>query len=226
MKPSTKRKIPTASEVLARQAADHAPGGISAPKPPTPGTAVSAAHRPSTAVAVADQRDSVQQYLDEVAPASIVGRMVKFSKEGKFVTHDDGQAIPEDAEFVALCDQTLVGMIKFNGEGEPPDRVMGLLYDGFRMPPRESSATLIKASGPLASTSCRKIRGSIRCTWCCRTPPRWRCSRSLRRRKPVGAQSAIFSGISIACGRHTQTTARLSVFGSAVLTIPTSGSDG
>ena len=63
-----------------------------------------------------------ERYLDEVAPASIVGRMVKFSKEGKFVTHDDGKEVPEDAEFTALCDETLVGWVKFNGDGEPPDR--------------------------------------------------------------------------------------------------------
>ncbi len=38
----------------------------------------------------------------------------------------------EHDEFVALCGETLVGMVRFNGEGEPPDRVMGLLYDGFQ----------------------------------------------------------------------------------------------
>jgi hypothetical protein len=38
---------------------------------------------------------------------------------------------------VLLADQTLVGMIKFNGEGVPPDRHQGLLYDEFRVPKRE-----------------------------------------------------------------------------------------
>ena len=144
----TARKIPTAAEVLARQKSDHAPGGISAPKPPVPSTAVAVA-KTGTAVAVPDQRDSVQQYLDEVAPAAIVGRMVKFSKEGQFVTHDDGEAIPEDAEFAALCDQTLVGLIKFNGPGEPPDRIMGLLYDGFELPRRESLGDLDQSKWPI-----------------------------------------------------------------------------
>jgi hypothetical protein len=88
------------------------------------------------AVAVADTRSPIDQYLDEVAPASIVGRMIKFSKDGEFVTHDDGETVGEDGDFTALCDQTLVGWIKFNGEGEPPTRHMGLLYDGFAMPPR------------------------------------------------------------------------------------------
>jgi hypothetical protein len=146
--PKAARKIPTATEVLARQKSDHRPGGISAPKPPTSGTAVVVA-KTSTTVAVPDQRDSVEQYLDEVAPASIVGRMVKFAKDGWFITHDDGEPTPEDAEYVAHCDQTLIGRIKFNGDGAPPDRVMGLLYNGFVMPPREVLGDLDKSRWPL-----------------------------------------------------------------------------
>ena len=86
-----------------------------------------ATKRPSPAVAANDQRNSVQRYLDEVAPASIVGRMIKFGKEANSFTPDDGEPIAVDAEFVALCDQTLVGRIKFNGDGEPPDRIIGPL---------------------------------------------------------------------------------------------------
>jgi hypothetical protein len=141
MKASAKRKIPTAAEVLARQEADHMPGGVLA----KPSGAVPAK---ATVAVVPDQRDSVQQYLDEVAPASIVGRMIKFGKEGKYITHDDGEPVAEGAEFVALCDQTLVGWIKFNGDGEPPDRIMGLLYDGFQMPPRESLGDLDRSKWP------------------------------------------------------------------------------
>ena len=146
MKTTANRKIPTAAEVLARQKADHMPGGIVAK---SSGTAGMAAKRPSPAVAANDQRDLVQRYLDEVAPASIVGRMIKFGKEGQFVTPDDGEPIAVDAEFVALCDQTLVGRIKFNGDGEPPDRIMGLLYDGFVMPPRESLGDLDESQWPI-----------------------------------------------------------------------------
>ena len=46
--------------------------------------------------------------------------------------------IGDDIDFTALADQTLIGWIKFNGEGAPPDRHMGLLYDGFLMPSRDS----------------------------------------------------------------------------------------
>jgi hypothetical protein len=92
----------------------------------------------STAVAVSDGRTPQQAYLDEIAPASIVGRMAKFDIKGSvFVTPDDGEKIGDDVDLIALCDQTLVGRIKFNGEGNPPDRVMGLLYDGF-IPPADS----------------------------------------------------------------------------------------
>ena len=76
--------------------------------------------------------------MDEVAPSGIAGRLIKFDKSGKYVTSDDGSEIDEGAEFTALCDQTVVGWQRFNGPGEPPDKVMGLLYDGFVMPPREA----------------------------------------------------------------------------------------
>jgi hypothetical protein len=85
-----------------------------------------------------DNRSDVQRYLDEVAPASIVGRLIKFSKEGKFVTPDDDEPIADGVDCVVLADQTLVGWVKFNGEGQPPDRRMGLLFDNFVMPDRKT----------------------------------------------------------------------------------------
>jgi hypothetical protein len=91
-----------------------------------------------TAVAMPDSRTDVQRYLDEIAPASIVGRMIKFGKNGEFTVTDDDTVIGDDVDFVALVDQTLIGWIRFNGAGAPPDRVMGLLYDGFVMPARAS----------------------------------------------------------------------------------------
>ena len=102
-------------------------------------TAPVPAVRASAAVAVPDSRPYRDRYLDEVAPASVVGRMIKFNgKDGKFITTDDDPEVAEAVEFIALCAETLVGWVKFNGVGEPPDRMMGLLYDGFVMPPKES----------------------------------------------------------------------------------------
>ena len=98
---------------------------------------------------VPDQRDPIQEYLDAVAPSGIVGRRIKFDKDGRYVTHDDGKPVPENTEFVALCGETLVGWIKFNGKGVPPDQIMGLLYDGFQMPPRESLGDFDQSKWPL-----------------------------------------------------------------------------
>src|SRR5262249_32013666 len=137
MAASTRRKIPTVGQVLQRQKADHAPGGIAAQ---TNSNAVVPAA--GTAVAVPDTRSLVERYLDEIAPASIVGRLIKFGKEARFVTDDDGEPVAENAEFTVLTDQTLVGWIKFNGEGVPPDRCQGLLYDGFTMPARDTMGDL------------------------------------------------------------------------------------
>jgi hypothetical protein len=90
-------------------------------------------------VPVSDTRTEVQRYIDEIAPASISGRLIKFSKDGHFVTADDDEPIDENAGFIALCDETLVGWIKFYDDGEtPPDRRQGLVYDGFVMPKRET----------------------------------------------------------------------------------------
>ncbi len=92
-----------------------------------------------TAVATPDVRTNAQRYVDAIAPASIVGRLIKFGKEGSFITSDDGEPVSADADFLALCDETLVGWIKFSHEEDtPPERVMGVLYDGFLMPRRET----------------------------------------------------------------------------------------
>src|SRR5262245_18511555 len=102
----------------------------------------------STSLAVPDNQNAVQAYLSEIAPASIVGRMVKFnSKQSNFITADDDETIPEDAEFIVLADQTMIGWVKFNRDA-PPDRVMGLLYDGFIMPRRESLGDMDEADWP------------------------------------------------------------------------------
>ena len=82
------------------------------------------------------------RYLDEVAPSGIAGRLIKFNKDGDYITIDDEKEVPENAEFILLADDTLVGWIKFNGVGEAPDRQMGLLFDGYEVPARESLGDL------------------------------------------------------------------------------------
>jgi hypothetical protein len=108
---------------------------------------------PAPARAVpADGRTSVQTYIDDIAPSSIAGRMIKFGKDGKFIFAATDEVVSPDVDFVAMCDETLCGWIKFNrdaAEGTPPDRVMGLLYDNFVMPPRETLGDLNPADWPL-----------------------------------------------------------------------------
>ena len=126
-KPKVNRTPPTPGQIRAEQNAQAEKQHqqvVAAAKAPPP--------------AVIDTRTPVQAYLDEIAPASIVGRMVKFSKEGEFVTADDDEEIGDDVDFIVLADQTLIGWMRFHDDGSPPDRAMGLLYDGFVMPPRDS----------------------------------------------------------------------------------------
>lgn len=92
----------------------------------------------STAVAAPDNRTSVDRYLDDVAPATMVGRQIKSTKEHVFATADDGEPVGDDIDFIALCDQTLVGFVRFNGEGNSPDYRLGPLFDGFEPPARET----------------------------------------------------------------------------------------
>jgi hypothetical protein len=126
-------------EQAAKEKAQKAKAVATKAKAAPASTAIAPA-KPATAVAIPDNRTELQKYLDEIAPARIVGRLVRFAKEGRFIYADDETEISESAEFIALCDETLVGWIRFHRdeEGWPPDCVMGLLYDGFVMPPRAS----------------------------------------------------------------------------------------
>ena len=93
-----------------------------------------------TDVVLPDNRTPQQAYLDEIAPpSSLVGRPIKFDgKAGKWLFGDTDEEISPDTDFIPLCDEILIGWIKFNGKGEQPDRIQGLLYDGFVMPPLSS----------------------------------------------------------------------------------------
>jgi hypothetical protein len=127
-------KIPTASQKRAAEAAQ-------APLAKSKELVTTGAKVPALTPA-ADYRS---RYLDDIAPASIVGAMVKFTKDGTFVRQDTEEVISEGEDFLTPCDETLVGWVKFNGPGEPPDREMGLLHDGFIMPTRESLGDLDEA---------------------------------------------------------------------------------
>jgi hypothetical protein len=144
---TAKRTPPTPEQIIAEQKiqAEKLTNAKKAPAVALPARAANTA----VATPVPDNRTNVQRYLDEVSPASIVGRLIKFSKDGNFILADTDEPVAENAEFVALCGETLVGWIRFHNDGEtPPDRVQGLLYDGFQMPTRDTLGDLDETQWP------------------------------------------------------------------------------
>ena len=105
-----------------RKAVTHQHGAVDV-KPQGNGGAVVLAGK--TDVALPDTRTPQQAYLDEIAPpSSLVGRPIKFDgKAGKWLFSDTDEEIDPNTDFVALCDEILIGWIKFNGKGEQPDRI-------------------------------------------------------------------------------------------------------
>jgi hypothetical protein len=127
----------TSKQVLAEQQkqADRDRQQMPAVKKPTP-------------LATQSSRSPREAYLDEIAPSGVVGRLIKFSKEGQFVYADNDEQVSPDEDFVALCDQTLVSYVRFH-DGEPPERIGGLLYQNFVLPPRESLGDTNPAQWPI-----------------------------------------------------------------------------
>src|SRR5262245_20920727 len=107
---------------------------------------VSAAAMPP-APTTPDTRTDRERYLDEIAPSGVVGRLIKFTKDG-FIFLDTEETIGPDENFVALCDQTLISYVRFH-DGEPPTRIGGLLYAGFRLPSRDELGDTDRTRWPL-----------------------------------------------------------------------------
>jgi hypothetical protein len=111
---------------------------------------IAVATKPATSLpAMPDKRTSVEKFLDEEAPNRLVGRRIDFSKEGEHVIADTGEKIGSETDFLALCAETLVEWIKFNGEGVPPTQIAGLLYEDFQLPPRDTLGDDDKAQWPI-----------------------------------------------------------------------------
>ena len=124
MNTATKRKIPTAAEVLARQKADHAAGGIAAPKPPAKGTAVA---KPATAdLAVPDNPwMEVSNVLDQFVGAP----RLKFTKDGEFAISDT-ENVPAGTRCIAHVDALEFGWVKWV-DNQPVERRSGSVADRY-----------------------------------------------------------------------------------------------
>jgi hypothetical protein len=113
-------KIPTTADVLQRQREEHV---VIVPADKLP--------------AVTNGIDAVLQYVNEHAGGT-TGTFFKLDgKDGRYKKTRDDEEVPVGTQMVCIYDQAQVGWIKFNGKGNPPDRHMGSLFDGFRAPKRE-----------------------------------------------------------------------------------------
>jgi hypothetical protein len=107
-----------------------------------PGVELTIVPRPSLP-AVTSNEEYRQRYLDDVAPQTHVGAMIKFDpKEGLYLRQDTEEAIDGSRQFFALCHDVLVGRMRFNGPGMAPDRAMGLFYSDWVEPARETLGDL------------------------------------------------------------------------------------
>jgi hypothetical protein len=125
------RKPPSPEQVIAQQRAESEKRQLA-----------NKAAAPPPVVLPPDSRTPIERYVDQISPTTIAGKLIKFAKDGKFVINETEEEIDPSTDFVALCDETLIGWIKFGPDGAPPERQQGLLYDGFVMPSRESLGDL------------------------------------------------------------------------------------
>jgi hypothetical protein len=103
---------------------------------------------------------AMESVLDEIAPVSFIGRPARFDgKDGIHKTKDDGQEMAE-GPYIFHYPQTASLWVRFNGPGNPADRVGGYLYDpAFQDTPREALGDNDPASWPIG------MSGTAEDTW-------------------------------------------------------------
>jgi hypothetical protein len=141
-KKTAKKRTPTPEQVRARQKHDSetdlAQRKAALPAAPAAPATLVPAKAATTAAAMSDNRTAAEIYADNVSPSFMPGPLVKFDgKAGQFVLASSGEALDPMKRYIARLPDMWIGWIKFNGEGEPPSRVGGLLYDSppYIMPP-------------------------------------------------------------------------------------------
>jgi hypothetical protein len=75
-------------------------------------------------------------YLDEVAPAPTIGKLLKFTKTGEFCKGQDAEVVKDGTIAVAACDLALRGFIRWH-EGAPAEQKLVALSTGKPLPQRE-----------------------------------------------------------------------------------------
>jgi hypothetical protein len=118
---TTAKGVRTAADALKQQREDHG--------------AILPAEKASKLPAV-NGNSPIASYLAEYG-VGMGGTFFKVAKDGKFRKTSDDEEIPEGTELVVVYDQIQAGWIKFNAKGNPPDRHMGAVFDGYLPPKRE-----------------------------------------------------------------------------------------
>jgi hypothetical protein len=121
----------------------------------------------------ADTRPYRERYLDEVSPASIVGRMIKFSKSGTFITADDDKEIDETAEFTVLAEGSAGSSSA--SQVSRPSASWGFCMKTGACQRATPLAISISASGRLVLTASPLIPGNITSISSCKSPARRSC---------------------------------------------------
>ena len=90
-----------------------------------------------TAVVVPDNRSYRARYLDDVAPTTMAGRIIKFRKKAP-TSSPTTTARSGGSGFCRSMRRGAGRLDQVQRRGRGADRIQGLLYDGFDMPPRET----------------------------------------------------------------------------------------
>jgi hypothetical protein len=72
---------------------------------------------------------AINEYLNEAAPQTSIGKLVKFSKHGEFVRGAEAEVIPEETVVTVACDLTLVGFIRWL-DNKPAEHRLVLISSG------------------------------------------------------------------------------------------------
>ena len=147
-------------------------------------------------------------------------------KDGVYATTEDNKPLPEDAEYTLLAAETQIGWLKFAGAGEAPERHMGLLYDGFEMPTRESLGDLDPAAWELGLDNAPSDPWQHQINIVLQSTSTQECSRSRRVPRRVGERWGTCSATTRGCRARGRRSCRSCVSARADTSIETLASAG